>query len=128
MPNITKFDRSNLKIVRHEMETALKFLEERLGVKVVVGNARFTGSHVTFKVGIATVNSDGVAETKEMLALKAFYPDLVNKAVTVGVANGPPQCGIKGIVIGYSTRAKKYPFIVKTDSGLYKAAESQVTR
>lgn len=118
MTTITKFDKPTLRALRTDIDAALAAVGAKHGISLKAGNARFTGDTATFKLECVLLNSDGVAETREMLDLKAFYPQLVNKSVSIG-----PRTS--GVIVGYKPRAHKYPFLVKTPKGLYKISSTQ---
>lgn len=120
MPNITQFDKNTLRILRSEIDVALAQVGNAYGIDLHAGNARFDAKTATFKLDLALLDESGVVETKEMLALKAFNPDMVGKTVTL-------HRGMTGKVIGYNRRAKAYPYIVETDAGKkFKLSEAQV--
>jgi len=119
MTKITEFDKPVLRALRADINAALAAVGAKHGISVTAGNASFRDDSATFKLECALLNSDGVAESKEMLALKECYPDLVNKRVTIG------RCGTNGMIIGYNHRAHQYPFLVKTVKGIYKITALQ---
>ncbi len=118
MSKITKFDKPALKALRVDIDAALAAVGAKHGINLKAGNARFDAKTVTFKLNCALLNSDGVAETKEMMDLKALYPQLVNKQVTLG-----PRT--HGTIVGYKSRAQKYPFLLQTPNGVYKITSIQ---
>ncbi len=117
MQNFTK---SNLNTLRRDIDAALEAVAEKHGISVNLGNARFDSTSVAWKLNLATIGGDGVAKTPERTALERLYPQLVDKEVTV---NGKGGRKLTGTVIGYKTRGRKYPFIVKTAAGNYKLPE-----
>jgi len=116
---IKTFDRATVKSTRDELAAALAVVEANLGVKIDVGNARFTATNVTFKVELSVLNSTGNAQDKYRVALEAFYPGWADK--TVNLNNG-----LSGKVVGWNKRASKYPFIVETANGKFKVNERTV--
>ena len=118
MSKFTKFDKPGLRLLRTEIDFALAKIGETYGISLTAGNASFNASTVTFKLEGSLLNESGEAETKEMIELKSFYPHLVGKEVTL-------SRGTKGKIVGYSRRAKKYPFILETPKGLFKITETQ---
>ncbi len=118
MSKITEFDKPTLRDLRADIDAALIAVGAKHGIRLSTGNARFTADSATFKLECSLFNSDGVAESKEMVALKALYPQLVNKRITFGR-------GTNGFIIGYNPRAHQYPFLVKTVKGVYKITSAQ---
>lgn len=118
MSKVTKFDKPTLRALRADIDAALAAVGAKHGISISAGNARFDANIATFKLNCALLNSDGKAETREMLDLKACYPELVNKRVTFGR-------GTNGFIIGYNPRAHQYPFLVKTVKGVYKISAVQ---
>ncbi len=118
MTKITKFDKPTLRALRVEIDLALAAVGAKHGISVTAGSASFRDNNATFKLECAMLNSDGKAESKEMVCLKESYPELVNKRVTFGR-------GTNGFIIGYNPRAHQYPFLVKTVKGVYKISAVQ---
>ncbi len=118
MTKVTKFDKPALRALRADIDAALAAVGAKHGINLRAGNARFTGDTATFKLECVLLNSDGVAETRELLDLKAFYPQLVNKSVSIGLRTS-------GVIVGYKPRAQKYPFLLKTPKGVYKITSVQ---
>lgn len=112
------FDKPTLRQLRDDIDAALVTVGKKHGMSLTAGNASFNASNATFKLDCSMFNSDGEAETREMIDLKAFFPEMVGLEVSLG--------GIIGKVVGLSRRAKKYPFIVETTKGLFKASAEQV--
>ncbi len=118
MSKITKFDKPTLRALRADIDAALAAVGAKHGISLSAGNARFDANTVTFKLNCVLLNSDGKAETREMLDLKALYPQLVNKRVSIG-----PRTN--GTIVGFNARAQKYPFLLKTPKGVYKISSVQ---
>ena len=118
MSKITKFDRPALRALRTDIDAALAAVGAKHGISVTAGHASFRDTNATFKLECALLNSDGKAESKELVALKECYPELVNKRITFGR-------GTNGFIIGYNPRASQYPFLVKTVKGIYKITAVQ---
>lgn len=118
MSKFTKFDKTALRLLRTEIDFALEQIGKTYGISLTAGNASFNADTATFKLDCALLNSEGIAETKEMIDLKAIYPQMVGKGIIL-------SSGTKGTIVGYSRRAKKYPFLVKTTEGIFKITETQ---
>ncbi len=118
MSKITKFDKPTLRALRGDINAALAAVGAKHGIDLHAGNARFDANTVTFKLNCALLDSDGKAETKEMLDLKAIHPELVNKRISIG-----PKT--HGTIIGFKVRSQKYPFLLQTPKGVYKISSVQ---
>jgi hypothetical protein len=105
---MTEFTRDRVRAIVADIESTLRALETKHGVRIRRGNARFTADTITLKVEVARVNQDtGEALSKEMVALKMRYPLLVGKTYI------SPHSGKKIQFVGYNGRARKYPLIYK---------------
>ncbi len=120
--SITKFDKPTLRTLRTELEDALAATAQRLGIEIKVGNASFTDSNVTFKLNLSVRGEDGTVKSKTRVALERFYPQYVDKVITLRGRGGPEQ----GKVVGYNNKAHKYPFLVQTATGTFKVDEERL--
>jgi hypothetical protein len=68
---INSFDKSNLKQLRIDMESALLQVAQKHNIKITVGSARFTDTNTTFKVELATKSNDGAVNTRSVSEFKA---------------------------------------------------------
>lgn len=118
MSKFTKFDKPGLRLLRTEIDFALAKIGETYGISLTAGNVSFNADTATFKLDCVLINSEGVGVTKEMLDLKAYFPQLVGKEISLSPS-------LKGRLVGYSRRAKKYPFLLRTTKGIYKITEAQ---
>lgn len=118
MSKITEFNKPALRALRADIDAALAAVGAKHGIGLSAGSASFTGDNATFKLECSLLNGAGVAESKELVALRECYPELVNKQVTL-------NRGSVGRIIGYNPRAHQYPFLVKTVKGVYKISALQ---
>ena len=118
--------------VRTMIQDALDVLNNEglldMKMEAVVGHASYGNKNATFKVQIATLNSDGSANTKEAtdyLAHCVFNQDLKKEWL-----NNPKDIRGKGehTIIGYKRANRKYPFLVTNNGKTYKMSEQQVLR
>lgn len=100
-------DRNKAKMLSDALRLALKDFEKDFGVKVDIRGGRYDGTTYTPKIILAEVNASGVAQTREMAALKLRRPDLVGKIFR------HPRNGQQIEFTGYNTRAPKNPFNFK---------------
>lgn len=112
---IVKFDKQNLAFIRRDLDAALAKVGESYGIKLSIGNIKFSGE--TFRTQLeAAVVADGNAMTKEAKAFTIFaHLDGMDKSwlfkeFTAG--------GAKHRIVGYRSRASKKPVMTKTPDGL----------
>ena len=120
---MAKMTRALLKAMSADIDAALEAVGKKHGVKLDYKGARFGDTYADLKIKASMVGSDGVVETKELSALKQFYPALVNKKVKIK--------GQEFKVTGYNSRAKKYPFQVSPVAGAgagYKLTQAMITQ
>lgn len=116
---ITAFDKNNLKVLSAEIETALAAIGEKHGITIKTAGGSYTDETVTFKLDCIVKGEGGVARDKHAVALERFYPKFVGKEVTLNSKTYT--------VVGYNTRGREYPFIIKDARGQrYKATERDV--
>ena len=121
--SINQFDKPTLRKLSGEIQTAIDAVAKKNGIKIVMGNARLDYPTVMFKLNCTTIASDGTVQTKESKDLARLYPQYVDKAVTLRGKKGL----IHGTVVGFKTRGRNYPFLVKTvDGKTYKVGESTI--
>ena len=120
MSKITRFDKPNLRVLRDEIDAALKPVADKYGISLKAGNASFDAQTVRFKLQGAVISDDGVIKDEYRVALERYYPQYVDVEVTLSRAG-------KAKVVGYNSRGRKYPFIAETPRGeRYKVTEMQV--
>lgn len=124
---IESFDRTNLRMLRVEIDGAIADVLAKHGLKVNVGNISYSGQEFTTKV---TVNVPGAVSRKDQQAESAFkmYASMEGlKAEDFG-KQFTTHSGETFEITGYSTRAKKYPIKAKRvkDGHPFKFPVSQV--
>lgn len=104
-----QIDKNLLTALRADINAALAAVGEKHNVQLLTGNARYSSDNATFKLEVNTIGDSGEAVSKELAALRAFYPDIENKQVTLR--------GEQFTVVGYKTRARKNSFQIKNAAG-----------
>lgn len=107
--------------LRNELNAAMPAVEKKVGVKIEVGNIRYTRAGGTIRVVFSAV-SDGVdvgnktaVEENEFLRYAPVYggdPSWYGKSIDVN--------GEKFFVTGINKSAKKYHFLVSNKRKTYK--------
>jgi len=118
MKKITEMTRPVVRAMRPEIEAALAEFAKSTGLEIELGNGLFSSTEVTFKV---TAKLAG-AESKEEKALSLFG---YKPGQIVSIQ------GRKMKLVGYKSRNRKYPFIVKEmgaagNGQIYKVSESMI--
>lgn len=108
---ITKFDRTNLRLISADLQTALASVEEKYGIKFAYKGARFSPELATFKLEGATVSTDGVVVSRERQDFLTYHTlfnlpkEVLDQAIDMG--------GESYTVTGLNTRSQKYPVTAK---------------
>lgn len=115
---VTKFDKRSLKTLRNDLDVLLEAYGEKTGLTIHCGGMRYTDTDV--KVSVLALIAGEL--TREQKAVALYTPFEHGEEVYVV---GLGTC----IVESYHTKRRKYPFLVKTESGmgkLYKVAARNV--
>ncbi|MTH95044.1 HAD hydrolase family protein [Roseibium sp. RKSG952] len=116
----TKINPQFLKSIHTEINDALKTIAEKHNVHMVTGNGSYevdqTSGHL--KLEINQIAANGEVITDEVKNLRRYHPDTENRTVVLG--------GVTHKVVGYSTRARKNPFIIKDPRGKKYTARYEV--
>lgn len=117
-------DRSSLRAFTEKLKPKLEELAKETGYSVQLGRGTYSDTNATLKLEIAEENEDGDVMTENAEAFKIYAPtdgipaDLLFQPV---VMRGKPAK-----FIGYTNfvymqpRARKMPYLVKTEEGTYK--------
>jgi hypothetical protein len=111
-----KITRMNLKAFRMSFANQVKDLEKHYGVKLELGNIRFTENQFSSKLTVTNVGdaSTSLAEVKFGTLCKkyGFTKSDYNRTLVVN--------GKKFKLVGFKPRATRYPCIVENQNGQYK--------
>lgn len=106
---ITSFDKTNLRVISADIQTALAPIAAKYGITFTYKGARFFPDNATFKIEGATVGVGGVANTRERDSfqrdafLYGLQPSDLDKEIT--------YAGERYIIKGLNTRRSKYPIV-----------------
>jgi hypothetical protein len=107
---IEKFTKENLKSLRLDIQSELQGIAERYGLKVLVGNASFSPSNVTYKLELTV---EGSSKERDSFVLHApligLSADDLDKQISI--------VGKKYTIKGYLPRRQKFPILVETEAG-----------
>jgi len=116
-----QFDRTTLKVLRKEINSALSAVCETHGITITLGNISFSNNEASIKM---KANIEG-APTKEesMYSSYALITDLPPLHSVVKLFDGKEYK-----IIGWNTKARKYPIkAMEIHTGkVFKMRESQI--
>ena len=122
------FNKSEVQMLRIEMQEALDKVAKKYDAKVSIGRITY-GLQVDTKITIAKTSTDEYGEftlTKEAQALKTRLPRMGLRA---DVLNEPfVYKGDKIIIKGYNTRARSYPIEYTKGTKNYKCSVEHMKR
>lgn len=116
MSKLTNFDKKTSDIARAAINEALAALEASHGIKVKLGNGRFTATTLRFpSIEFAIIGHDGQVFNKESTDFTAFSH---NWGVDAKFHNATVSIGGRAMkLIGVTARRPKFPFIGETPDG-----------
>lgn len=114
---IKQIDRTNLKLLREQINQALVQVGNRHGIKLTAGNASFSDFNAAFKLEVQTIQDGNViskdAQTfLDYAQLLGLSKDMLNQEFET--------MGRVYKLTGYKPRSTKYPFIAERDGKSYK--------
>lgn len=115
MANITTFGKEEAQRVRVEAQAALEKFAAGLGIGVELGRGTYSGNTFSFKVEFIVKDENGVLETAERKAFKAYAktyglePEWLDKTFT--------QDGKTFKIVGLNGRKAKRPIVCEDEKG-----------
>lgn len=106
---IKEFNKANLKNVREDISAILSKYAKENGIEIKMGNISFNAGSFTTKMEAKVIG----AKTKEDSALEFMM-------TTKGLVK-TSKCG--KTLVGYNTRAGKYPFVFESAGKRFKCSE-----
>jgi hypothetical protein len=108
---ITTFSRSDVRSINSEIEQAIQSIAKRYGLRIEVGNARYSSTEINTKVKVSVVDTKtGVGITKEAKAYELLAPQ---NGIRVKLGEEVTLRGKRFIVKGWNTRSPKYPIVAE---------------
>jgi len=119
---VSKFNNYEVSYLRKEIMQAVKTLEKHAGIKIELGNIRFTENEFSTKMTVKRLDYAGEMTVCPVKEAKAARSIRVNHGATFHTG---PVIGslvdVLGIgeakIIDFNSRASKVPFIVETTTG-----------
>lgn len=125
---ITSFDRAGLRVLRTDLDAALKAVADKHGITLTVGSMRFSESEVRMKLTANTGSSAELVQAKtdasaaDLARLSALYdlPEgLLGRKITVR--------GSHFTISGAKLSRRKYPFsVIGAQGGKYKMSVDDI--
>jgi len=115
MSKIESFNRQNVKLLRVEMEEALKQVAERYDLGISLGSISYMEANFNVRVEVATKSEDGAVISTAALAFKRNSKWDGIKPEALG-----EKFNFKNkdyTITGWNTRAKKYPVQAEDEQG-----------
>jgi hypothetical protein len=113
MAHITKFDKQNISFLRNEMTQALEGVAIKYGLRIEIGNVKYSPTESHFKVQVNTVGINGIIETADRsqfirsAALYGIDPSWIDQEFNYNGDNYK--------ITGLNPRAKRHPVqVVRT--------------
>lgn len=118
---ITNFNSSNLKALRNDLDAAVAAVLAKHNVSGEFGGIRFTGTECKVKLTMKTlensVNSNSVTIPKSDADRVNNHAKFECNANTDVAGKEVYISGKKMTIVGYNTRAKRYPYNVADSTG-----------
>lgn len=111
MSNVKEMTRPVCREISNEIESALKGIEQKYGVKIESKGGTFTSNNYTLRLAISLIK-DGEVITKEAEAFKANAEFYGLNASDLGKRFTSPS-GKAFEIIGLNTRARKYKILAR---------------
>jgi len=121
---IAKFTHTTVGEFAQSFRTKLKELETEFGIALTHGNLRFDEGSFNVTVKARLKGTAGEQTNPERKALELYYPKLVDKPIKLRTPAGE----VRATVVGYRSRAKKFPFVVRLADGKLMVTSDQTVQ
>jgi hypothetical protein len=107
---INSLDRTAVRRINDDIQSALDTVAKRYGVQIKVGNSRFSNTNCTTKIDISTVNEGGTVMTKEATDFNRFAASF---GITKKLGDTFDFRYDTYEIVGLKPRSSKYPVLAK---------------
>ncbi len=110
MTKINEFDRTNLRLLRDDVESALNAVGKKYGIDLRLGTGRFSSENVTFRLEGSVIRAEGVV-TREAAEFRQYADLLGLEASDLGKTfqhRGQPY-----EIVGAKLSSSKYPIFAR---------------
>lgn len=108
---INSLDRTAVRRINDDIQSALDAVAKRYGVQIKVGNSRFSNTNCTTKIDISTVNEGGTVMTKEATDFNRFATSF---GITKKLGDTFDFRYDRYEITGLKPRSSKYPVLAKS--------------
>jgi hypothetical protein len=124
MSKIKTFDRTNLRLLRDDVESALNAVADKYGIDLRLGTGRFASENVTFRLEGSVVRAEGVV-TREAAEFSQYADLFALEASDLGRTF--QYRGQRYEIVGARLSNSKYPVLAKNRNGkVYKFTAADV--
>jgi hypothetical protein len=110
MSKINEFDRTNLRLLRGDVQSALATIAKKYGIDLRLGTGRFSSENVTFKLEGSVIRAEGVV-TREAAEFRQYADLLGLEAGDLGKTF--TQAGKRFEITGAKLSSSKYPILAR---------------
>ena len=110
MTKINEFDRTNLRLLRDDVESALNAVGKKYGIDLRLGTGRFSSENVTFRLEGSVIRAEGVV-TREAAEFRQYADLLGLEASDLGKTF--TQGGRRFEITGAKLSSRKYPILAR---------------
>jgi hypothetical protein len=123
---ITTFDKTTIQMIRAELQHAIRDIENRHGIKLTAGRAKFGQKSASITVDMATIDKNGqvVDNEREFLIANLTWLGLKSEHLETGVRIGNDTFKIGGYK--RARYAKPFSLVSQTNGKTYVASEDTV--
>ena len=128
MNKISRFDKTNCKELRKVIDETLQNIAKEYGISIKTSAGSFTESDYSFKVEACTIDTNGIAHSKEASEFRAFASSYGLNADDLDKTFLFKDEVYK--IKGLSTRSSKFPIIAKnlSNNRIFKFPEDLVCK
>jgi hypothetical protein len=121
----TSFERSTVRLINSEIESALQSISIKYGLRIEIGSSRFSATEITTKVKVAVVSESGTVLSKEAKVWDIMAP---TNGITLKVGDRfkVRSSSLIFTVKGWNTRSPKFPIQAEAGGKSYKLGVSTV--
>lgn len=126
---ITRMDLAAANALRAEIEAAAQAIAQKHGLDGLVKGCSYDGqTTITFKIEMATVGTNGVAQTREAADFERYAREF-GVAEHVHLGSTFDLRGRTHVVVGLHARGRKLPVLARDpDGGTFKFSSAAVNR
>lgn len=110
---------TNIRKINAEIEKALKSVEKQFGVKIELGNSRYSSDNYATKLTVSTISEQGVVKSP-LAKHYELYKEAHGFRSDLKVGDSFLFNGKSFVLKGYDNKKRKYPIIAEFNGKTYK--------